>query len=112
MLIQILSRAFIVLEYQINKEYIAAVLCVNKSKPQLKCEGSCYLQKNLKKAEQPENQSAEKTFKADLTLFVQACFTCNFTLFTEVITRFSRYLMAPTANYLWLVFHPPLLQSN
>ncbi len=36
--------------YQINKAYIARVLCVNRDKPQLHCDGKCYLDKQLKKA--------------------------------------------------------------
>lgn len=36
--------------YQINKAYIAETLCVNRDKPQMHCDGKCYLSKQLKKA--------------------------------------------------------------
>lgn len=40
-------------EYVMNYDYIVNVLCENKDKPQLKCDGKCYLSKQLaKEAEQ------------------------------------------------------------
>ena len=36
------------LEYVLNKEFIANNYCVNQARPQLKCNGSCYLMKRLK----------------------------------------------------------------
>ena len=41
--------------YQINKNYIAANFCENKSKPEMKCNGHCYLKKQLQAND--ENQS-------------------------------------------------------
>lgn len=38
------------IEYYSNKEYIASVLCENRDKPALACNGKCYLEKQLKKA--------------------------------------------------------------
>ena len=38
------------IEYYTNKEYIASVLCENRDKPALACNGKCYLEKQLKKA--------------------------------------------------------------
>lgn len=44
-----------VAEYVVNYDYISTVLCENKEKPQLQCNGKCYLAKQLKKsAEQGE----------------------------------------------------------
>ncbi|RMG58904.1 MAG: hypothetical protein D6722_23005 [Bacteroidetes bacterium] len=45
-------------EYAINKAYIAEVLCVNKGRPQLKCDGKCYLAAQLEKAVDPQPQDA------------------------------------------------------
>jgi len=42
------------IEYLINREYIANVLCVNKNNPEIKCNGKCYLNKQLKKANEAE----------------------------------------------------------
>lgn len=44
------------LEYYSNKNFFAAVLCINKAKPELKCNGKCALSKKLKKAFKDESQ--------------------------------------------------------
>lgn len=39
------------LDYVINQDYIAEVLCINKDKADLKCAGKCYLMQQLKEQE-------------------------------------------------------------
>jgi len=76
MLIQTFSKVLITLDYEANKAFIAEFLCINKSKPQLQCQGQCFLKKQLKKAEQAEEQTAGSNQKksGDITLFCQALF--------------------------------------
>lgn len=38
------------LEYNLNKEYIASVLCENRNKPELACNGKCYLNKKFEQS--------------------------------------------------------------
>lgn len=40
-----------IMEYYANYDYIATVLCENRDKPYLECNGKCYLEKQLKKAD-------------------------------------------------------------
>ena len=49
--------------YNINKQAITEQLCVNKDKPELHCEGKCYLGKQLKKAEEGERRTASNILK-------------------------------------------------
>lgn len=44
-------------EYAVNYNYIVKTLCANKNKPELHCNGKCYLSKELAKA----NSDAEST---------------------------------------------------
>lgn len=46
-------------EYTLNKAYIAQTLCENKNKPELQCEGKCHLAKEITKA----NDAGEKENK-------------------------------------------------
>ncbi|RVU24780.1 hypothetical protein EOJ36_07135 [Sandaracinomonas limnophila] len=59
--------------YQVNRDFIAKNLCVNKDKPKMNCNGHCYLAKQLKAAEEKETKSnSEKLEKMpELVLFVQ-----------------------------------------
>src|SRR5687767_3279293 len=47
------------LNYQVNYEYISTVLCENKDKPDMQCEGKCHLNKELKKAAEEESNNKE-----------------------------------------------------
>jgi len=49
-LVAMLQPVVPLIEYYSNKEYIASVLCENRDKPALACNGKCYLEKQLKKA--------------------------------------------------------------
>jgi len=49
--------------YNINKQAITEQLCVNKDKPELHCDGKCYLSKQLKKTEEGEKRTALNILK-------------------------------------------------
>ena len=42
--------------YQINKTYIARVLCENRDKPILNCNGKCFLAKKLKEQQDKKDK--------------------------------------------------------
>ena len=63
MLSQALVNVGIGVYYHLNKEYISQKLCENRSKPELHCNGHCYLSKQLKKAEEGQNKSQSQTIK-------------------------------------------------
>lgn len=45
----VLRPVFPYVEYIFNYDYIVAVLCINKEKPELECNGKCYLDEQLAK---------------------------------------------------------------
>tara|TARA_R110002049_G_scaffold309179_1_gene518024 strand:+ start:36782 stop:37159 length:378 start_codon:yes stop_codon:yes gene_type:complete len=57
-----------VAEYVMNYDYIKNVLCENKDKPQLNCDGKCYLAKQLAKESQQnqKNPFGEKQSKIEI----------------------------------------------
>ena len=67
--------------YQLNKNYIARVLCQNRDKPQMHCDGQCYLAKRLKA--QQDKQDKETTERvqqtASIQLFCETHFSFAFT---------------------------------
>ncbi|QNF34041.1 hypothetical protein HUW51_15410 [Adhaeribacter swui] len=109
MLVQSFSKVFIVLDYQANKNYIAEFLCVNKAKPQMHCNGQCYLKKQLQKAEQQENQSTTPNLKhaAEITLFCQHLFSLPFTPVPLPVQHTFTYLPGVAKANLRFIFHPP-----
>jgi len=45
------NKAIILLDYNLNKNFIATSLCENRDKPKCCCQGKCYLKKQLQKDE-------------------------------------------------------------
>ncbi len=65
-----------VVEYVINYDYIVNTLCENRDRPELQCNGSCYLSKQLaKQLEDSESNPFEKNSKngTGQPLFIQEC---------------------------------------
>lgn len=50
------SKAWIVLSFQINRNYIAKVLCINRDKPERLCSGKCVLTQRMKAGEAQDNK--------------------------------------------------------
>jgi hypothetical protein len=68
--LQTFSSFVIQADYFLNKGYIAKVLCVNKNKPKLHCNGKCYLAKKLKEQEKQEQQSpGTKKIKLEIPFY-------------------------------------------
>lgn len=61
-----LSGIFVFAGFEMNQDYIAKELCINKNKPQLHCNGKCYLMKKLKQAEDKEQKQERQLLKIQL----------------------------------------------
>lgn len=70
----------ILAHYQLNKEYIARVLCENRDKPELHCDGKCYLAKRLKaQQDRQDKETTERVQKMPIMqLFCQEGFQFSF----------------------------------
>ncbi len=55
------SNLFVYAGFELNKKYIAQEFCENKVKPELHCEGKCYLMKKLKQAEEKEQKQEHQS---------------------------------------------------
>jgi hypothetical protein len=66
MMLPNLTKIGILIDFKINRDFIATVLCINKEKPLTMCNGKCYLSEQLKKAEEQEEQQAPTSKKERL----------------------------------------------
>src|SRR4051794_33453797 len=62
LLTQTFSKWVVVVEYRLNKNFIAQNLCINKARPKLHCNGKCQMMKRLT-AEEEQNSSGNNTAK-------------------------------------------------
>ena len=97
--------------YHANKDYIARVLCENRDRPQLHCDGQCFLAKKLKATqdkqdkettERVQNMPTLSLFCNDLVQFSFAPIALTALVKPVFMYRLPAYF-APLAS----VFHPP-----
>lgn len=83
------------IDYAVNYDYISEKLCENKNKPQLLCNGKCYLVKELAKtSENAPKQNNLKISSGFTDVFLtDQIFTFDFPTkyFTEKIKQGSSY---------------------
>ena len=60
------------LEYELRKDFIAAELCENQDRPEMECDGKCYLNKRLAEAASEVPDPAETTFAPALPIHLIA----------------------------------------
>lgn len=106
---------FPLLDYMVNYDYIANVLCENKAKPQMHCNGKCHLMKELAKAsetEKPINSDKKDTSKNEIEiLFFQEINTqyFTFTIGHNKIDINAKYHNTYAFLTISSIFHPPAL---
>jgi len=101
------------MDYLINYEYISKVLCVNKEKPMMHCNGKCHLMKELAKAaenEKPISSNKKDNSKQEVEiLFFESIAFLNLTTFS--LSEKSSINGNYTNLYVHLnscsIFHPP-----
>ena len=112
----ILKPILPVVDYIVNYEYISKVLCVNKAKPMMHCNGKCHLMKELAKAAETENsKSSDKKQNMPIqeVLFfkeIKSFSIVSFSFSTESKIN-SSYLELYSYLNTNSVFHPPTIIS-
>ena len=95
--------------YSFNKSYISSVLCTNKTKPELHCEGKCFMDIKLKELEQKTKHDQENLKRIIETI---APTTTNLLLPVyeiDAVVFAAHYLQKKTISSAISIFHPPQL---
>ncbi len=98
------------LDYVINYDYISKVVCINKTKPELHCNGKCYLSKELAKSTQ-ENTSktknqTQKTIDFYIPVKISEIHNFDKEFFTKIFFIYKKHY-----SFLFLkhIFRPPII---
>ena len=98
-------------DYVINQDYIAEVLCINKDKPQLKCNGQCHLKAQIEKQVEEENQPEAPPAPTSETQHLPLFFETFGGLIPDPVSESSLayfdYQEALLAAPDFDIFHPP-----
>jgi len=103
------SSLFIYAGFEINRDYIATHLCVNRDKPWLHCNGKCYFMKKIKQAQEKEKNDERQSQK---NLFQDALFARKpdvrfYSQVLQVLQVPNRRITLPNVDL--PIFQPPQL---
>lgn len=108
-----LSKIGILIDFKINQDFIAEVLCIDREKPMSTCNGKCYLSEQLKKDEEQEEKQAPTNKKDRLEV---VCFyaknTFDLLLYTDsFVSKLNPACIDEfyTSSYIADIFRPPKL---
>lgn len=96
-------------EYAINYDYIAKVLCINKDKPELSCKGKCQLMKKLKQQQEEDYNSLRILIEEYPIGFVSLIHLAKTPIFESKRKHRYNYKKIYDFTYLHSVFHPPTI---
>jgi hypothetical protein len=105
---QSFSKIFILINFQINREYISKNLCVQKKVKDNCCKGSCHLKKQLKEEEKKEESPANSL--KDIKEFQIFCQNNTFFQFQSDLLlqkSFIPFSNSKIVSVTFSIFHPP-----
>lgn len=99
------------LDFEIRKDYIAKVLCINKEKPITQCGGKCFLKKRLKNTQKSDQQGNVAPRLTNINFYSPSkAFKVEF---EKLLPTQREYVIPNAAGYSQLfytdIFHPPCL---
>lgn len=95
--------------FYINRGYIAKEFCVNRSRPELKCDGKCFLARKLKEAENRQHEQTPQQLKEWVE--TSPCTTAFVSFHFGFTKQKEEYNYHPADHYsfdpAYTFFHPP-----
>ncbi|MCE6987965.1 hypothetical protein [Dyadobacter sp. CY323] len=116
LLIKVCIIPVIYLDFQLRKDFIVATLCENRNRPQLHCDGKCYLAKKIADAKKQEEKQAESDFLSKLLsaqtsvngMFFASIFSESIAWDIEMPVKFDYSNALNASDFTRDFFHPPL----
>lgn len=69
--LQSFAPLVILADFKINQDFIAEVLCFNRDKPELHCNGQCQLNDKLNEQQEKEQNSPNQVQEKQIVFFVE-----------------------------------------
>jgi hypothetical protein len=106
LLLQNFNQFVIMLEYKINFSYVANVLCENRDKPEMHCNGKCHLRKQLEKDQQQEKNGSSAKEKFEV-VFIDDLLSFNLESLAPATPLTTFYQGAALPSPTFSFFRPP-----
>ena len=101
------NKLVVLLDFRINRNYIVAVLCVNKDQPGSCCKGKCYVKKKMEQDGAARNQgSGDAREKFELNWFWEENTSPAWSA-SNAHSYFTNTDAKLPFNFVSGIFHPP-----
>lgn len=101
------SQLIVIAGFEFNKTYIAEHLCVNKDRPEMNCEGSCFLHQKLQQNQERQDQGQTSNMAAlSFVLFTPQSFLSVLPITQDQMVYFVTNSHLPTSPS-YDFFNPP-----
>ena len=108
------SRVFVCAGFELNRNYIEHKLCINRTRPQLHCNGRCYFMRKLQEAEKNEKKREKENLeKSEITFFAETAeaFSVKLSITPITIATFPVYCALYKSRFTGAIFIPPRRES-
>lgn len=96
--------------FYLQRDYIAATLCVNKDKPMTMCKGQCYLKKHLALTDDDKSQDRtppDAKQQLDFPVFLISRYPLPIPRASAMPVMNFHYTFSLSAKHSSVPFHPP-----
>lgn len=109
MAIQTFSKWIVIMVCEVNRDYIACNLCVDRAKPSSCCKGKCFLQKKMAIDEDQQQSSGKQAHQEDagVDLFLDDQILVNLRLPLLIKSRNFFCLNGASQEFAPSFFQPP-----
>lgn len=108
LIVQSASTSLTLINFELQRERITQLFCINKATPEKHCEGKCYLEKQIK-ADEESHSETPQTRAEFLTLVftVEDIPNASLTPFSTRIKHQFAYIIPHFTSVVSTIFHPP-----
>lgn len=108
-LTNVTSQLWVLSAFYLNRDYIAAHLCANRTDTQSACNGACVLERELTENEEHQQESTDLK-GGELILYIDAPVGLTFNLGADARKSYrSSVNDAFFSQYIQLIFKPPIV---
>ncbi|MCS6822453.1 MAG: hypothetical protein NZ551_11380 [Microscillaceae bacterium] len=107
---KIAGKLWLVAYVELNREYIAEVLCINKNRPEMACQGQCHINQIYQETEEQEQPNPFQLLQQDFfELFFQELpiFQSTSSYFLHLVKHQTLYFMPALADFFEKRTKPP-----
>ncbi|WP_199141645.1 hypothetical protein [Pedobacter sp. ASV12] len=101
------TSSFIYVGFEANRTYIAKTLCENRNRPELHCNGKCFLKKKLKEAEEKEKKQERENQKNRFQEILPDAIILTETKKVRDKISYPESLISATIDRSFSIFQPP-----